>query len=316
MFAKTKSQQDINRFKAKIDELNAKLDKEKDKFQIFLNELHKDLISTIEQHDVVNSQHALLGKMVGEILKEFKKVEESTKDSIEISNNTIEEGKLLITSSDSMVTLSMESKKAVDDVKQLIDYLGTQSKKTSVSMNELSENSKQVADIVKLISNISNQTNLLALNASIEAARAGGHGKGFSVVANEVRNLAESTKKSTEDISLLTKKIQEQIKEAYEDNQENLRLVTEGVKTSSNTSREMNVLLQKISSVQKGINELLSFIENQKISNEDIMNKFITTTSIFDETHSVLRKHIDESQIVTDKLLAAVEKVKSYPKTF
>lgn len=78
-----------------------------------MNELHKDLISTIEKHDVVNSQHALLGKMVGEILKEFKKVEESTKDSIEISNNTIEEGKLLITSSDSMVTLSVESKKAV-----------------------------------------------------------------------------------------------------------------------------------------------------------------------------------------------------------
>lgn len=82
-------------------------------------------------------------------------------------------------------------------------------------MNHLSERSKQITDIVKVISEISNQTNLLALNASIEAARAGEHGKGFSVVAEEVRKLAENTKSSTEDIVNLTKKIEDQISEAY-----------------------------------------------------------------------------------------------------
>ena len=89
-------------------------------------------------------------------------------------------------------------------------------------MSNLSERSKQIAEIVNVIGEISNQTNLLALNASIEARRAGEHGKGFSVVAEEVRKLAENTKTSTEDIANLTKKIEEQIGLAYEDNKNNM----------------------------------------------------------------------------------------------
>ena len=103
-------------------------------------------------------------------------------------------------------------------------------------MSNLSERSKQIAEIVNVIGEISNQTNLLALNASIEAARAGEHGKGFSVVAEEVRKLAENTKTSTEDIANLTKKIEEQIGLAYEDNKNNMQLVTEGIDKSAKTS--------------------------------------------------------------------------------
>lgn len=198
--------EDIEQFKQKIDDLNSKLDKKDNEFQIFLNDLHKELVSTIDQHDIVNNQHAILGKMVGEILKEFKRVEESTINSNKISDEALAKGESLIASSDEMVTLSVGSREAVHAVESLIDNLGDQSRKTSASMNQLSERSKQIEEIVKVISDISSQTNLLALNASIEAARAGEHGKGFSVVADEVRKLAESTKESTADIADLTKK--------------------------------------------------------------------------------------------------------------
>jgi len=171
----------------------------------------------------------------------------------------------------------------------------------------------EIEGIVETITQISDQTNLLALNASIEAARAGEHGKGFAVVAEEVRKLAENTKSSTEDIVNLTKKIEEQISEAYEDNKNNMQLVTEGLQKSTDTSEQINALLQIIMNVQGEVKELLQYIDSQKISTEDVMSKFQTTTALFDETNKVLTEHIDESEIVTKKLLEAVDKVKCFP---
>jgi len=87
---------------------------------------------------------------------------------------------------------------------------------TTATMEKLSESSRQIGDVVRLITSIAEQTNLLALNATIEAARAGDAGKGFAVVADEVKQLAQETARATEDISRRVETIQEDAVQAGE----------------------------------------------------------------------------------------------------
>jgi methyl-accepting chemotaxis protein len=85
---------------------------------------------------------------------------------------------------------------------------------TTGTMNKLGESSREIGDVVRLITSIAEQTNLLALNATIEAARAGDAGKGFAVVADEVKQLAQETARATEDISQRVETIQEDADQA------------------------------------------------------------------------------------------------------
>lgn len=100
------------------------------------------------------------------------------------------------------------------DVDQLLKHLTEKIESTELVINHLSEHSGKIASVLDVIRNIAEQTNLLALNAAIEAARAGEQGRGFAVVADEVRNLASKTQQSTEDIQNTIEILQKGVSEA------------------------------------------------------------------------------------------------------
>ena len=100
---------------------------------------------------------------------------------------------------------------------------------TEESIASLESGMKEVSEFATTIAGITSQTNLLALNASIEAARAGEMGKGFSVVAEEVRVLADSSKQASDAISGIIQKIFSLLKEVNASNNENLNNITEGI---------------------------------------------------------------------------------------
>lgn len=313
MFNRTKLyKEDINLLKKQIAELNKDLKGRDDKLQHFLNELHIELLTVIEQHNDINGQHDLLAQMVGVLLGQFHEVENSTKNANNVSEDILAKGNSLISSSHNMVEISKDGKGAVDKILTLINDLGTQSRSTSSGMTQLSERSKEIENIVGVIKQISEQTNLLALNASIEAARAGEHGKGFAIVAEEVRKLAETTNQSTSSISSLITQMQTEVTAAFNNNQYNIDLIKEGIQLSSLTAEQINYLLANIQDVQREITFLLKGIEEQKHLNDEVIEKFSNSTSLFDKINKVIIEHIEDADVVGEKLLKGVEKVKNF----
>lgn len=313
MFTRQKpKQEDINLLKQKIDDLNRKLDEKEDAFQIFLNNIHKELLSTMEANEKVNDEHHVIMNMVEKINNEYQRVEESTVRNHENSVQMIKKGNSLITSTDSMVNVSGRGKNSIDQVKAIIDDLGNQANVTLQSMHQLSESSRQIEEIVGVISSISENINLLALNASIEASRAGEQGKGFAVVASEIRKLAENTKESTKNINDLTKKIQLEILQANTNSARSNDLINQGVKANLQTNEEISKLLSIINNVKEEVQQIIKIIEIQQETSEDVINKFKTAADLFKETNKIIVDHIKEGESISSKLIEALNEVEKY----
>jgi methyl-accepting chemotaxis protein len=151
-------------------------------------------------------------------------------------------------------------------------------------INDLAEKSKNIANITTTISSISEQTNLLALNASIEAARAGENGKGFSVVAEEVRKLAEQSSESTQGISSEIQQIQEQVANAVavmKDSIDYMGLSTSSIDNISSTFSGIEKEIENIKLMSLSISEIAKslLVENKNI-NEAVSN----TSAISEES--------------------------------
>jgi methyl-accepting chemotaxis protein len=134
---------------------------------------------------------------------------------------------------------------------------------TAGKVEDLGRNSDQIGRIIGVIDDIADQTNLLALNAAIEAARAGEQGRGFAVVADEVRKLAERTTSATKEVAHMVESIQSETKKAVGAMHDGTRQVQEGVKTTSRAGDSLQHIIQMSVQVGEMVNHIATAANQQ-----------------------------------------------------
>lgn len=150
----------------------------------------------------------------------------------------------------------------------------------SEKVSSLSRRAEEIGGIVQLIEEVADQTNLLALNAAIEAARAGEAGRGFAVVADEVRNLARRTSQATEDISTLVKSIQDETREACEVMQAGAEAAEQQSVESQQAVVNMNELLGLSQRMEKAITSS-AVLANVELANIDELELKLEVYKVF-----------------------------------
>ncbi len=152
------------------------------------------------------------------------------------------------------------------------------------TVESLGERSDQIGAIIGTIEDIADQTNLLALNAAIEAARAGEQGRGFAVVADEVRALAERTTRATREIGEMIKAIQHETKGAVAAMEQGVHQVETGTVEAGRSGEALRDILSQINGVAMQVNQIATAAEEQTATTREISNNMQQITEVIQET--------------------------------
>ncbi|NRA62975.1 MAG: HAMP domain-containing protein [Pseudobacteriovorax sp.] len=186
-----------------------------------------------------------------------------------------------------------EISKNSQEASNLIDQSAKIASNTLNQIQSLSDQSNEISDFAKIINTIAEQTNLLALNASIESARAGDHGKGFSVVATEVKELANQTAGATEEIVATTKKIQESISS-------NIKAVNDIVESISTVNELSTSIAAAIEEQTATLSESSKDISGASKASEEIQKEIVQVNNAAEITKNMAQESVSSIQALVD----------------
>ena len=260
-------------------------------FNLFLGKMHGLIVTVAQTTHQVSSAAAELDSTAGrmaigteEVASQAETVaaagEEMTATSTNIAHNCMIAAEGAKRATQAAVTGAAVVQETVHGMSRIAERV----RESAKTVESLGARSDQIGEIIGTIEDIADQTNLLALNAAIEAARAGEQGRGFAVVADEVRALAERTTRATGEIGNMIKSIQSETRSAVGAMEGGVREVEKGTSEAAKSGEALQDIIAQIENVTQQVNQIAVAAEEQTATTSEISSNIQQITGVVHET--------------------------------
>ncbi|NTS78634.1 methyl-accepting chemotaxis protein [Catenovulum sp. SM1970] len=226
----------------------------------------------------------------------------------EISSNANNSSQSTINAKEQVV----EGMSLVTQADQQINALANNVRASEALVEELHTSSDRIGEVLDVIGNIADQTNLLALNAAIEAARAGEHGRGFAVVADEVRTLARQTQDSTSNIQTLIDNVRNNTKQVFDVMAENRAQAEQSVENAQSLYEKLTSLTEQVTGIQEQSIQIADSTSQQSVALEDISQNLVSTKDFANSTTSLMDEASRAGKELQETTTNLLEKLKQF----
>lgn len=249
--------------------------------------MHEELQSVIEQFHAQANHTSTMATSVQEMVSTINEISESTSIAVEGVQQAAVNAK--------------HGRDVVETTVKNIDELSTTLGESQHSISSLNEHVDKIGDAVNIIQEIAEQTNLLALNAAIEAARAGEQGRGFAVVADEVRALASRTHQSTEEITKVVTAIQSQMSTVVTNIDQCNEQGQSTLSASQTLDDSLSQIISDMTNIQANSERIASAIEEQGIVMNQVSDSITELNTISENNMNSAQQCLSEVDIVSDQ---------------
>ncbi|MGE4318261.1 MAG: methyl-accepting chemotaxis protein [Deferribacterales bacterium] len=241
---------------------------------------------SVENNVEMATQVAAAGEEMGATISE---IANSANESAEMARSTVE--------------LAKRGGEAINIAKETSDNVATIIDKLESEIKSLTEKASEISNVISVINDISEQTNLLALNAAIEAARAGEAGRGFAVVADEVRKLAEKTQHSTKEIESMVGSMNSNINQVSRGALEVVAALSTQSDATENAYTSFQTILGAIEELNSLVTGISAAVAQQSATTTQIMSNVTNVAENSENTKNIIISLVDD----TDRLLSSIK---------